>query len=125
MKNIYSHKLYKYIGKNIRELRKLKGITSKNLAERTNIADGTIRNIESGASASLPTLLSISNELDVSFDSLIHNYTVHKQTNKVNTCDLEIFIDTYLSCSDSQRSFLMDYLNFFRDVCSKDNKDDD
>ena len=84
--------LYKYIGRNIKLLRKQKGIQIKTLAQNINIAEGTIRNIESGASASLPVLLAISNELSVPFDALIYDYTIHVTASNVNPIDLTLFV---------------------------------
>ena len=108
-----SNGLYKYIGKNIKLLRKQKGIDVKLLAQNINIAEGTIRNIESGASASLPVLLAIAKELEVPFDALIHDYTVHVTASDVNPTDLTIFIETYTKSSNNERKILMNVLRSF------------
>lgn len=108
-----SNGLYKYIGKNIKLLRNQKGINVKILAQNINIAEGTIRNIESGASASLPVLLAIANELEVPFDALIHDYTVHVTASDVNQTDLTLFVETYTKASKTERRILMNMLRSF------------
>ena len=66
-----SIELYKYIGQNIKAIRKNCKISVEDLAASANVSSGTIRNMESGASASLPVLLDIPNRLGVPFRFII------------------------------------------------------
>lgn len=98
---------YKCIGNNIRTLRKIKKFKVKELAERVSISDGALRNIESGAAISLPTLIDVMNALEVSPDVILHDYTYTKRKDINSPTDLELFIEVYNKCSDIERDLLM------------------
>ena len=75
MKKIeFDENIYDTIRKNIRKYRKLKGITSAELAEMVGLAHEFIRQIQSdkaGYNFSVETFYKISVALDVSLDDLI------------------------------------------------------
>lgn len=102
--------LYKYIGKNVKKLRLYRGITPKELARKINVVDGTIRNIESGKSVSLPLLILISTALEVPIDSFLYDYTYHNTNNSVDSGTIEIFCEVYKSCPEHDRKLLMELL---------------
>ena len=59
-------------GKKVQKLRKGKGYTQEQFAEKTNLSDKQIRNIESGAVASsAETLYNISSVLEVPMEDLL------------------------------------------------------
>lgn len=105
--------LDKYIGKKIRGIRTSKTMTSEELAEKTNTAHGTIRNIESGASLSLSLLLSIANALEVSPNDLLYDYIIHKPAPDIDPSMLDLFIDTYTNCDKKHQETLIGILKSF------------
>ena len=63
---------YKAIGKRIKAARIKKGVTQDVIAERIGITPQHMSNVETANSkVSLATLVTIANELDVSFDELL------------------------------------------------------
>lgn len=104
---------YKCIGNNIRAFRKVKKFKTKDLAERAAISDGTLRNIESGAAISLPVLIDVLNVLEVSPEAILQDYVLTKRKDIKNSRDLELFIETYNGCSDSDRELLMKMICIF------------
>lgn len=105
--------LYKYIGKNIKTLRKINKLSLDDLAQSANVSPGTIRNMESGAPASLPVLLDVSKCLGVPFDSLIYDYTIHDMDANVNSVDLAVFIEAYQNATLTERERMMDIIKVF------------
>ena len=108
-----SIELYKYIGQNIKAIRKKHKISVDDLASSANVSSGTIRNMESGASASLPVLLDISNRLGVPFESLIFDFTLHQTPSDINPVDLEIFLEAYQTNEGAERRRLMNVIKAF------------
>ena len=105
------NKLTKDIGIKIKTFRKLKGISVEQLAKNTNMAEGTIRNIESGSTASFPLYYEIANELSVPFSALLPDYATH--ASGINSTDMQIFIEAYKSSSETKREVLMDIIKSF------------
>jgi len=61
------------IGKNLKKIRKLRGLTISEVAKMTSISNGMVSLIERGVSApSLGTLIALSNSLGVSLGDLVH-----------------------------------------------------
>ena len=108
-----SIELYKYIGQNIKTIRKKYRISVDDLAASANVSSGTIRNMESGASASLPVLLDISKRLGVPFESLIFDFTLHKTPSDVNPIDIEIFLEAYHANEHAEPRRLMNVIKAF------------
>lgn len=63
--------LAKFVGSRIREYRKKKGLTQKELGERIGVKHNTVSNYETGAiSAEQDALFAITRELDITLDDL-------------------------------------------------------
>ena len=108
-----TEELFKYIGKNIKTLRKQQGIDVQTLAEVTSIADGSIMNIESGAPVSLPVLVSIARVLKVSIDALVYDFNFHSSPANVNPADMVLFVETYTSSAPEQKQMLMENIELY------------
>ncbi len=80
------------LGKRIRELRKLSNISQQELAEKINIDQRNLSNIECGISFPSKTLMTIAKALDVSLIELF-DFEHHK----LNPYDMKKFIIDYLS----------------------------
>ncbi len=68
--------IYKLIGKNIKKYRKLNGLTQEQLAIKTNLSYGFIKNLEAKnvyATISIETLLLIANTLNVKLVNLLED----------------------------------------------------
>lgn len=68
--------IYKLIGKNIKKYRKLKGLTQEQLAFKTNLSYGFIKNLEAKnvyATISIETLYVIAECLEVPITKLFEN----------------------------------------------------
>jgi len=67
---------YDKLGKNIRNARKFKNMTQEKLAEKVDISEVFLSQLENGKNKpSLNTMHKISTALGVSIDSLLHNDT--------------------------------------------------
>ncbi len=72
--NTNRYKIYLTISKNIKRIRKEKGLTAKALAELCNLSYGYLRNLESAkvdATISIETLGVIANKLNVDITDLL------------------------------------------------------
>lgn len=64
---------YVSIGERIRKIRKDKGMTQAELAEKSGVAPSNISHIERAATKlSLPTVINIANALEVTLDELVY-----------------------------------------------------
>lgn len=89
---------YVIIGKRIREIRLQKGLTQAALAEKSGIEPSNISHIERAATKlSLPTLVSISNALEVSLDELV--YSNLKRSEHIS---LSLIDDLLADCSPAE-----------------------
>lgn len=82
------------------------------------MAEGTIKNIESGSTASFPLYYEIANELSVPFNALLPDYAT--RTSGINSTDMQIFIEAYKSSSVNMRKILM---NVIKSFLTKENTD--
>lgn len=65
---------YKLIGRNIRNARRLAGLTQENLAEQVELSVNHISHVEIGTSPiSLPALIKICNALNITSDYLLYD----------------------------------------------------
>ena len=72
MSNNHDEKALKAFGKNLRQLRKAKGLTTRQFADLAEIAYSQVWTLESGkGNPSLITLLTICRVLNVTIDELI------------------------------------------------------
>ncbi len=72
--NANRYKIYLTISKNIKRLRKEKGLTARKLSELCNLSYGYVRNLESAkvdATISIETLGLIANKLEVDITELL------------------------------------------------------
>lgn len=111
--NLEMNDLYKYIGANIRKIREYRKITTSDLASQVHVSDGTIRNIESGKSLSLPLLIQISYALKVQIETLLYDYIYHAPDSKNNNPTVELFIETYSSVSERDKMIIEQILLSF------------
>lgn len=105
--------LHKDIGKNIKLLRKHRGLSVEQLAKDTHMAEGTIKNIESGAAASFQVYCEIANSLDVPLDALTPDYVSRSSMSGIYSADMQIFIEAYRSNSEDIRDLLMNVIKSF------------
>ena len=77
--------IYTIVGKNIKRIRKEKGLTQSQLADLIHYSVGTISNIENNSfqTFSLEFLYVISKELNISFDEFF--LEIKEDTNKVSS----------------------------------------
>ena len=111
----YDNEIYKSMGKKIKLLRKYKGIQTEELAQATNLAEGTIKNIESGAPASFLVYYNIAKVLKVPLDTLVSDNLTCDYTQEVDSFDMQIFLETYKTSSLSNRVLLMNVINAFHE----------
>jgi len=84
---------YKRIGRNIREVRHLRGLTQDVLAEKTGLSSNHISHVEIGSSpVSLPALLKICEVLGVTTDRVLYD-TLTQPTPQMAVAVSECFAD--------------------------------
>lgn len=124
------------IGKTIAELRKVKGWTQVELAERLNVSDKTISKWESEAGYPEFTMLpQLANIFDVSLDYLMTGKKAEPKIiimSKAELCaktdDISLLNDINYTQTDENNKCLIDYikqyesLNVFAAVCTADKK---
>jgi transcriptional regulator with XRE-family HTH domain len=82
---------YKRIGRNIREVRHMRGLTQDALAEKTDLSSNHISHVEIGSSpVSLPALLKICEALEVTTDRILYD-TLTQQTPQMSVVVAECF----------------------------------
>lgn len=73
------------IGDNIKKYRKIKKLSRNNLAKKIDISSSTLAGYENGYRLpNIEILMQISNELDISIDSLCNNKTNLKEIDQLN-----------------------------------------
>ena len=110
---------YESLAKRIKGIRKERGLTQEQLADKAGLSWNFIAKIETdNATISLQTLVSIANILDVSIDYLLLNDdTMIKEGEKTST---DIFIDNMLmDLSDNDKELLINMINIFKVYKSK------
>lgn len=84
---------YKRIGRNIREVRHMRGFTQDALAEKTDLSSNHISHVEIGSSpVSLPALLKICEALEVTADRFLYD-TLTQPTPQMAVAVAECFED--------------------------------
>ena len=109
------NEIYKSIGRKIRLLRKYKGFRTEQLAQATNLAEGTIKNIESGAPASFLVYYNIAKILEVPLDSFVSDYNANDYSKEINSADMQIFMETYKTTPLSNRALFMNVIKAFHE----------
>ena len=104
----------RYIGANIKKIREYRKLTTSDLANKVNVTDGAIRNIESGKSLSLQLLVLISLALEVQIDTLLYDFVYHVPEAKNGNMVTELFIETYNSVSEREKKILEHILLSFK-----------
>lgn len=103
----------KYIGENIRSIRRSKNLTIDSLSEIVDISPSFLGTIERGESSlSVETLINICKALNVSSDYIIlENNPIPSTVN----CDKKDTISTLLNGStDKELDFLIEYIKLYR-----------
>ena len=101
------------IGARIREQRKAKSWTQKDLAQRIGTSPKYLSHVENGAKfPSLEMLICLARELDVSLDSLIS--TASRQNNTNNTSTLPDPNALLTGCTEEEKAFLLDVMGYIR-----------
>lgn len=105
----------KFIGKRIREIRKLNNLTQSQLAEKINVSVPYISYIETGKkNISLKSFLNIVNELGITADELLYGNQI------CNYIEYELDIHILLSdCTKSQRQELYEIICFHKEMLKK------
>lgn len=102
---------YRSIGMRIRDIRKKKGLTQDQLAEAVGVVTTHISHIETGAGvASLPTLISIINELDCSADEILC-----MEVKKARPLRYEWLEDILADCSEQEMKVMKDSIISLKD----------
>ncbi len=100
------HINYTLIGKRIRELRMIQGLSQESLAAFSNLSTVFICNIENAKKhPSLASLISIADALGVTMDDLL----IGNQTNQPEDYRTDIDLLLY-DCSGTEKRFLFDIL---------------
>ena len=82
---------FEYIGKRLREIRILKGLTQGYVASCADVNTSHISNIENNrVKVSLTTLVHMCNALDVTVDYVLHNEYVNSQSPLENSILIEL-----------------------------------
>lgn len=99
----------KVIAKRVKKARKYAGITQAQLAERINISTNAVAKIESGVmAASLQTLISIANELDIDINYLLLDENILKQ----DSTNIDIYLDSLINkMSQADKEFIIHMIN--------------
>ncbi len=106
---------YCYIGKRIREFRINKGWTQAKLAERSGVEPSNISHIERGATKlSLPTLVNISNALNVTLDELVYDSLI-----KSSHVSCSIIDELLSDCTSDEIKALTEVLKTTKSVLRK------
>lgn len=94
---------YKTVGKRIALIRKGKGITQEQLAEKLDVSINTIYNIEKGVTGiSLSTAVRIVNLLGCTVDSLLDGFLWHHDRSIPSEAEQML-----MDCCESERQFLL------------------
>ena len=111
---------YVIIGKRIRDLRKLKGLTQAALAEMSGIEPSNISHIERAATKlSLPTLVSIANALEVSLDELLYSNLM-----KSNHISYAMIDDLLKDCTATELKAIYEVVKTTKNVLRTQNNKD-
>ncbi len=97
---------YIEIGQNIRKIRKSRGFSQEQLAEKIDISVTHMSHIETGnTKLSLPVLITLADELNVKCDDLISDHSRKSKDDYINE-----FSDLVSQCSPAEINVLMDVL---------------
>lgn len=118
-KNIENSVIYKNLGKNIKELRFINGLSQEKLAELINKSPHYISMIERGScGAHLSTIVAICNVLKVDANT-IFNGIINKDLNNKNS----YILNSLTNFDKNDKNFLEDlinYINIKNDLNKKD-----
>lgn len=97
---------YQAIGKRIKAYRAKLKLTQAKLAEEAGVEPSNISHIERGATkVSLPTLLKLTNTLDVSLDDLLYD-----SLNKSSHISYRVIEELLSDCSDSELKAIVEII---------------
>ena len=103
---------YEIIGSRIREIRKSKKMTQEKLAELSGVEPSNISHIERAATKlSLPTLVSISNALDVTLDEIVYD-----NLNRSSHVSVKLIDDLLADCSPEELKALAEVIKTTKNV---------
>lgn len=109
---------YKAIGKRVKIARARKNMTQDNVAEAIALSGPHMSNIETGSSkVSLPTLIALSNALDVSVDELLCDNVIRSKA--VFEREMEALLT---DCDDYEIRVLTDVLKATKATLRRDAK---
>ena len=101
---------YKIIGKRVKSTRKSRSMTQAELAERTEMSDVYISQIETGVkSPSLNSLLKIAKVLDTTLDNLVHGNMPIRFPNAYRD-----FAGLLSDCDDIEREQILENARTFK-----------
>ena len=94
MKIIFGGKMKYYFGKTLREIRKRKSLTMKELSQSIGVSESLISQIETDkVSPAIDTLLKITDELNIDFEYLFQKYKRNPKINIIKEKDRKKIID--------------------------------
>ena len=101
---------FETVGKRVKEVRKQKGISQEELAERADLSAQYISQIETGRKrGSLPTYNKLAKALDVSIDELTGSYS---ESGRVLS-DVDLILQ---DCTEEERKLLVEILRVVKEV---------
>jgi len=101
---------YGLIGSKIRHYRESKRLSQEEFADKIDISERHLRNIEYGKKGpSVSLLISIANALNITADELLADY-LNNSAKKQNTELLTVFSD----CTPTEKTILMDMLKHMK-----------
>lgn len=107
-------------GNRIKTLRKLKKITQKELAEKINKSEITIRKYESGdITISIDTLKEISRALDVKLSDILisDSYLANEYLENAIEPDKISLLNSYINCLAKERNIDMEPFELYKISC--------
>lgn len=101
-------KIAKYIGNNIFQYRKSKGLTREELAEKSNLSSNHIYELEMGnCMPTTITLIDICNALNISLSQIIDLKLLNNQNEYSDT-----FLNDFNKLSDKEKTFIIKAIKF-------------
>lgn len=97
------------LGKRVKQARKEKGYTQKELGEKTGYSEPHISHVEGGAIPSLEFAAKLAKALEISLDELVYGSLQFRGT------DMEAEDAMWETCTRKEKKFVIEVLRVYRD----------